>query len=192
MFWGGSLVKRLLNNPRVFYSLNCFVLSSSFFSETSALSVNTKENKLVHCNVTRVVTPQQSPTSINGSWILCTATLPLATSDWGPLSLDHLLFCEDCKSTAWQSVYGSWAPWSLCRRRWLGQSVWWWVVAIHGPSEDNLNVQTWHRSYYVAPAAHSEQHLWPQQYCNIVTAGQFYNCTPYRVAEGRRRYLRQI
>ena len=90
-----------------------------FFSETSALSVNTKENKLVHCNVTRVVTPQQSPTSINGSWILCTATLPLALSDWGPLSLDHLLFCEDCKSTAWQSVYGSWAPCTLCRWRWL-------------------------------------------------------------------------
>ena len=114
-------------------------------------------------------------------------------SDWAPLSLDHLLFCEDCKSTAWQCMAERlWllAPWSLCRWRWLAQGAWW-VVTIHGPSEDNLNVQTWHRSYYVAPAAHSEEQLQPQQYCNIVTGGQFYNCALCRVTQAGRRCWRQ-
>ena len=64
-------------------------------------------------------------------------------------------------------------------------------MTIHGPSEDNLNVQTWHRSYYVAPAAHSEEQLQPQQYCNIVTGGQFYNCALCRVTQAGRRCWRQ-
>ena len=77
------------------------------------------------------------------------------------------------------------------RRTFVSSSSAWWVVTIHGPSEDNLNVQTWHRSYYVAPAAHSEEQLQPQQYCNIVTGGQFYNCALCRVTQARRRCWRQ-